>query len=234
MKKALIYTNNQEYNEGIILNSFSSFECYIGFQFECGLLARVLFKEKTKDKCFVTTEISRMTFGTEIPEFYKAIYNFIRANNYSLYLLNVPGDEIEFVIASCISDLDFCYISPNNNVVLIEEDFSYIPDNDKCLVEFVVFRKDNIKIELYSNENLGFEEPHVHVLVNNERSYKISLLDGYSILRVYNRANSKTEKKIIEIIRDNITRFRNKWNEFNNKVKFATDENGDATSIIKK
>ena len=98
------------------------------------------------------------------------------------------------------------------------------------LLEFVAIKKDNIKIELYSSENLGYEEPHVHVSVNNEKSYKISLRDNYNILKVYNKTNSKTEKEIIKLIHDNIVKLRNRWNDFSNKIKFAVDENGNATS----
>lgn len=228
MKKTLVYTNKQEHDEKIVFGVFNNFDCYIRFQFVCGILVAVNFKEKTKDGGFSTFEMPKISFGSESQRFYEAINNSIKANDYSIYLLDTPSDEMDFVVANILNGVDCCYIDPNHNVTLIEKDIALF--NEKMLLEFVTIRKDNIRIELYSSENLGYEEPHVHVSVNNEKSYKISLCDNYKILKVYNKANSKTEKEIIKLIHDNIVKLRNRWNDFSNKIKFVVDENGNATS----
>lgn len=232
MKKTIVYTNTQETNENIIFGIFPNFDCYIRFQFECGCLAKVTLKEKTGDGRSISTEISRIVFGTEIQDFFAAIRNYIKANDYSLYLLNTSSDETKFIACNIFSDVDYCYISPSYRITLIEQSVCQNPD--RLLLEHVVVRKDNIKIELYPNENLGYEEPHVHVLVNNDKAYKISLLDSHSILKVYKATNTKTEKMIISLIKNNIVKLRNRWNDFSNKIKFVTDENGNATSKTKK
>lgn len=228
MKKTLVYANTQENNEKTVFGVFNNFDCYIRFQFEYGILVAVNFKEKAKNGGFLTFEIPKIPFGSDSQGFYKAINNYIKAKDYSIYLFKMPSDEMDFVVANIINGVDYCYIDLNHNVTLIEEDIALF--SEKMVLEFVTIRKDNIRIELYSSENLGYEEPHVHVSVNKEKSYKISLLDNYRILKVYKEANSKTEKEIIKLIHNNILKLRNRWNDFSNKIKFVVDDNGNATS----
>ena len=97
MKKTLVYVNTQEHDEKNVFGIFNNFDCYIRFQFEYGILVAVNFKEKTKDGGFFTFEMPKISFGSESQSFYEAINNYIKANDYSIYLLNMPSDEMDFM-----------------------------------------------------------------------------------------------------------------------------------------
>lgn len=228
MKKAIGYLTIFESDESDVLSRFPNFDYYVNFVCTNGFLTKAIVREKRGAK-FSDLSIPICYFDCNYNEFYQSVCNLLKTETISLYLLKMNELLIDKIYEQTTKYLETYFIDSDGHVTLLNgclDNFNIT----RPLVELVVAREENIKIEIYTNEMCGFEEPHVHVSADNKLCKKISLLDGFKTLHDYSKVKSKMERKIMEIIQEYIVFMRLKWNEFSNRVKFKVDDNGVPTS----
>lgn len=227
MKKAIGYLSIYEADESFVFATFQHFNYYVNFDCSSGVITKATIIEKNDDQ-LLKTEICLSVFDFRYEKFYLAISQLLNPKETELYLLKINDELIDRIKAIMSNDINVSLIDPQGHVLLASDTVSY--DSSRLLTEYVVDRFENIVIEIYTSEKCGYEEPHVHVSINNVLCCKISLVDGYQVLKYYSSIRSKTLKKAKMMITNKLSYMRLKWNEFSNLVKFKLDKNGTPTS----
>lgn len=229
--KALWFISTASSDIRLVKSRFFGFDFYVDFDYQNNILRKATIYE-CKDCSSYKLEFLFSTFNLKFGKFIEAISNYLSPYKCSHYLLETDYciDLLKKIGNELLEISDFSFISFGGVVNLIEDTFESISSSSRPLIEYLVVEKHGIRIELFTSENRGYEEPHIHVFYDNEKVLKISLKDGLQTLKTYKRVDSKVIKKAKQLISDNIIKARTKWNDFSNKIKFMTDDDGNPTS----
>lgn len=103
------------------------------------------------------------------------------------------------------------------------EDWMIKEDGSLILLEKEIYRSQQIKIIIHTNEISSHNRPHVHAFFNDKK-YQIS------IDNVYEELNGKTDKYCKFIIKycfkAQMQNFRKEWNNIKSSYKFMIDKEG--------
>jgi hypothetical protein len=94
-----------------------------------------------------------------------------------------------------------------------------------------IFRDANVKAYIYSNENSNHHNPHVHITIDKEKDFVISLIDC-SLIKP--DKESKLSRVATKLTFEKIQYFRKEWNASSSLLKFKVHEGNFTSDLIKK
>jgi|GEM_PF-6929379 len=107
--------------------------------------------------------------------------------------------------------------------IAAEHVFSF---NDRCIYRFA-----NVKAYIYTNEKSSHNIPHVHIEIDKEKTFVISLIDHKLIKQ---NKNSRLFSEAERISSKNEQLFRMEWNNSSTLMKFIVDFEGNYKNEIYK
>jgi len=88
-----------------------------------------------------------------------------------------------------------------------------------------IYRKANVKVYIPSNELSNHNEPHVHVVIDNEYEFVVNIR-YITIIKEPKQFKSKLKNSVIELTEHQIQLFRSEWNNANTLLKFVENDQG--------
>lgn len=91
-----------------------------------------------------------------------------------------------------------------------------------------IYRKANVKVYIPSNELSNHNEPHVHIVIDNEFEFVVNIRHT-KIIKEPKLYKPKLKNSVINLAKEKIQLFRCEWNKSNTLLKFVENDKGKFT-----